>query len=144
MEWSTGTYISKWNATPVLLWVFFSKIHVGLEILPMRVSCQIFQSHGTLFSSPILVLVSQTVALKVHFEICSYLTASYLPLLATQKDKNYPVKSNYRSSERNLVSAARKQLWTYNCRPALLFQQYVIKALVCSEESYCMVELLTE
>lgn len=121
----------------------FSKIHGDLEILPVWVSYQIFQSRCTLFSSPTLLSVSQTAVLKVHFVICSCLTASRLPLLATQKDNNYPVKSNYRS-ERNLASAARKQLRTYNCRPALLFQQYVIKALVCPEESYCMVELLTE
>lgn len=59
MEWSTRTYISKSNATPVSLWMFFSKILVGLE------SQDFFHSHCTLVSSPALLLVSQTVVWKV-------------------------------------------------------------------------------
>jgi len=65
----------------------FSKTHGSLEILPMWVSYQFFQSHCTLFSSPTLLLVSKTVVLKVHFGICSDLTALCLPLLATKRIK---------------------------------------------------------
>lgn len=114
---------------------FFLKHMKAWNFCLYGIPTNFFVSHCTLFSSPTLLLVSQRVVLKVPSGICRYLTASCLPLLATQKDKNYPIKSNYRSSERNLASAARKQLQTYNCRPALLFQQYVIKALVCSQES---------
>lgn len=109
--------------------MFFSKILVGLEsqvFFSFSLHPGQFTSSSTGFSN---------CSLESYFGICSYLTASCLPLLATVEDKNYSVKSNYRSSEWNLASAARKQLWTHNCRPALLFQQYVIKALVCSEES---------
>lgn len=134
MEWSTRTYNSKSNVTPVSLWMFFSKILVGLESQVFS-----FSPHRGQFTSSCTGF--SNCSLAIYFGIS---TVTCLPLLATVKDKNYPVESNYRSSERNLASAASQQLWTQHCRPALLFQQCVIKALVCSGESYCIVELLTE
>lgn len=114
------------------------------KFLSVCVSYQIFQSHFTLFNSPAPLPVSQTVVLKVRFGIFSYLTASWLPLLASLKDKNYPVKSNYRSSEWNLASAARKQLRTYNWAsiavPAVCNQSTCLFRGI----SYCIVQLLTE